>query len=198
MEDTYKPVAFPRMVERWDYLLSVLLLTVLGGAAICSFLLKGKPGDIVLSVLTGLIVLGVDVWLLLRVLPTVTVSAYGITLSIGKLVLKRVRTKDIQTVAKVYIRGRNPIVILCITPTSDTVIEEKGKEKLKKKPLVKESIKFRENKSDWPDVCLGEGLQMIGKLWIEFTPERQQLLQKVFPNAAHREAKRYCDPPRFT
>ena len=190
-----EPVTMPMMVNRKYNLLSALFVTVLAGIVGISVIPALEPvGRILMSLALGQVLIAVAATWLRWGLTTVAVGDENIEFCIGSFVYRKYRVADIQTVAKLTnCAGREAITKLVIQTKPADVLEAIGERSLRKKPIVLQELKFRENRPDWKDVCLDSGLRKTGGLWIEYTSQRQQLLQEVLPNAAHREAKPYIE-----
>ena len=190
-----EPVTMPMMVNRKNSLLSALFVTVLAGIVGISVIPALEPiGRIPMSLALGQVLIAVAATWLRWGFTTVTVGDENIEFHIGTFVYRKYRVADIQTVAKLTdFVGRETIMKLVIQTKPADVLETIGEQSLRKKPFVSQELKFRENKPDWKDVCLDAGLRKTGGLWIEYTSQRQQLLQEMLPKAAHREAKPYTD-----
>lgn len=199
MEEKQKSIVFSCMADRKESLTAAGCITILFAVCICLLWMDVKSsGDIFFIVFMGIIGVGVDAVFIWLIVPTVTINRDGITLRFGKIVIRHIAADEIQTIVKTRINGRIPFYPIRILTTPAEMLEAKGEQRLYKRRLIRNELKFRRNKSDWKDLCLREGLSLTGGLWMEFTPERKQLLQEMFPNAAFREAKQYNDPPSLT
>lgn len=190
-------IVFPRMEKPKGWLLVPLFITAWGIPLMFCFT-EGTPADIAMMVTLGTVLLFVDAWFAWWIVPKVTVNGNGITLSAGRFVLQQLRADEIRTVVKIPVRGRFTWYKIRILTTPAEAIEARGEARLCTKPIVREGLKFRRNKSDFKDICLKAGLPLTGGFWIEFTPQRQQQLRQMFPEAAYREAKSYTEPPSLT
>ena len=100
------------------------------------------------------------------------------------------------------------LVALAVFSIPAEEMEADGERRLRETVILKEELKFREGRSDWGDICMGVGFYRdlfpkdespLGRwksgIWLEFTPEREDLLRKAFPQAQYRTPKRYSAPP---
>ena len=74
-------------------------------------------------------------------------------------------------------------------------MEATGERKLSKRPFIRNEIKFQKGRSDWGDVCLRYGMDRRRTVWVEYAPDREDLLRRMYPHAQYRGAKYYHDPP---
>lgn len=202
MKTDQKSTSFARWAHPWEYRLAAVVLLGLYGFILWADARRKESDGLVLGILLGIPVLFCVCFLLVPSFVRITVSPEGVRVSIGRFTLRQVAAGDIRTVVKSFVpggRGR-PLIKLVISPVPVREMEADGERRLRKKAFVRDELKFREGRSDWGDLCLGARFGRWGCIWkntfwIEFTPERQQLLRELFPDAAHREAKRYNDPP---
>ena len=132
--------------------------------------------------------------LLFMGLLTVRLEPSGIRESIGPLTLKRISANEIHTVVRHFIPGRVPIIVLAFSSLSPKELEMRGEARLRRDPKYRHTLKFREGKPDWGDLCLGCGFRRKGMLFIEYSEERKKLIQSLYPHAEFREAKQMEDP----
>lgn len=194
MTDRRDPITLPMMADRKDYLLTALFMIILMGIVGISVIPSWEPvGKILMGLALGGALISVAATLLRWGLTTVKLSEEGIEFYIGTVSYKKYRAEEIQTVAKLttYTGKGGTIIKLVIQTQPAEALEATGEQALRKKPFASQDLKFRENRPDWKNVCLDAGLRKTGGSWIEYTPQRQQLLRELFPNASHLEAKPY-------
>lgn len=209
--DTNQTVSFARWVHPWEYRLVALVLLFLYGLLVWMNDGLYDKADVFLIVSLGVLFLFCIGYLVLPSFQRITVGPDGITLSLGQFVLRKIAITNIRTIVKHNAPSkRTPLVILLVSPIPVKEMEATGECELRKNPVIREELKFRKGRSDWGDLCLGGGFYRHGlfrvkcvrnipawkdAIWMEFSLERQQLLQKLFAHAEYREAKRYYDPP---
>ena len=156
-----------------------------------------SEGNHEIGVITGALFLILACILLFQGLRTVSLDASGMTEYIGPIKLKHLPASQIHTVIKYVINGRQPITVLVFAKVSASVLETQGEKKLRKHFLFRHSLKFREGKPDWGDLCLGGGFHVRRMPYVEFSEERKALIQSLYPHAEYREAKRMHDVPKL-
>jgi len=138
------------------------------------------------------------VWLIfaLQAFSRVTLCRSGITIGIGKQVRKQYTAAQICTIVDCNDHGKLKTRYLYVSPISSKELEQLGEQGLNKYRFGKEELSFRRGKSDWYDLCLGEGLgQTTDTIRFEYSPEREQLLKALFPDAEFRKGKVRTDHP---
>ena len=206
MNKAQDTVSFSRVTKLLEYAPVAGLLVALAGFAVWAVV---REGDILLSILMGVAFL-VPVGLLVAIaLLRVKISSLGISLSLCGITLKKIKASDIHTITLTETSIRyGTLVALAVFSIPAEEMEADGERRLRKKVILREELKFREGRSDWGDVCMGVGFYRdlfpkdespLGRwksgIWLEFTPEREEVLRKSFPQAEYRVPKRYSDPP---
>ena len=206
MNKAQDTVSFSRLAKPLEYAPVAGLLVALAGFAVWAVV---REGDILLSILMGVAFL-VPVGLLVAIaLLRVKISSLGISLSLCGITLKKIKASDIHTITLTETSIRyGTLVALAVFSIPAEEMEADGERRLRKKVILREELKFREGRSDWGDVCMGVGFYRdlfpkdespLGRwksgIWLEFTPEREEVLRKSFPQAEYRVPKRYSDPP---
>ena len=206
MNKAQDTVSFSRLTKLLEYAPVAGLLVALAGFAVWAVV---REGDILLSILMGVAFL-VPVGLLVAIaLLRVKISSLGISLSLCGITLKKIKASDIHTITLTETSIRyGTLVALAVFSIPAEEMEADGERRLRKKVILREELKFREGRSDWGDVCMGAGFYRdlfpkdespLGRwksgIWLEFTPEREEVLRKSFPQAEYRIPKRYSDPP---
>ena len=206
MNKAQDTVSFSRLTKLLEYAPVAGLLVALAGFAVWAVV---REGDILLSILMGVAFL-VPVGLLVAIaLLRVKISSLGISLSLCGITLKKIKASDIHTITLTETSIRyGTLVALAVFSIPAEEMEADGERRLRKKVILREELKFREGRSDWGDVCMGAGFYRdlfpkdespLGRwksgIWLEFTPEREEVLRKSFPQAEYRVPKRYSDPP---
>ena len=206
MNKAQDTVSFSRLTKLLEYAPVAGLLVALAGFAVWAVV---REGDILLSILMGVAFL-VPVGLLVAIaLLRVKISSLGISLSLCGITLKKIKASDIHTITLTETSIRyGTLVALAVFSIPAEEMEADGERRLRKKVILREELKFREGRSDWGDVCMGVGFYRdlfpkdespLGRwksgIWLEFTPEREEVLRKSFPQAEYRVPKRYSDPP---
>ena len=205
MNKTQDTMSFSRIVKAKEYGLVAGLLAAIGVFLVW---LSVKENDVSYAIFIGPIYLIGVTALLVTALLRVNISPQGVTMSLCGIPLKKVGA-DLCTIVKTRTTsGRWPLVALAVFCVSSEEMEADGECRLRKKAILKEELKFRESRSDWGDVCMGVGFYRepfpklespLGRwksgIWLEFTPEREELLRKAFPQAQYRVPKRYSAPP---
>jgi len=187
---------FTQWVKPWSYRIFAVVTLLLYGAFLLAGLAEGEPGYLLLIIPVGILMLFAAVFVALPAFTRVSVCTDGVTLSLWRFTLREIAAEDIKTIVKYEITfGRPPVTQLIISKEAAKDMEAAGERKLRKKSLIRHDLPFREGRSDWGDLCLGGGFQRKDTIWIEFSRERKQLLQRTFLHAEYREAKRYTDPP---
>ena len=205
MNKAQDTVSFSRLTKPLEYAPVAGLLVALAGFAVWAVV---REGDILLSILMGVAFL-VPVGLLVAIaLLRVKISSLGISLSLCGITLKKIKASDIHTITLTETSIRyGTLVALAVFSIPAEEMEADGERRLRKKVILREELKFREGRSDWGDVCMGVGFYRdlfpkdespLGRwksgIWLEFTPEREEVLRKSFPQAEYRIPKRYSDP----
>ena len=206
MNKAQDTMSFSRLTKPLEYALVAGLLVALAGFAVWAVV---REGDILLSILMSVAFL-VPVGLLVAIaLLRVKISSLGISLSLCGITLKKIKALDIHTITLTETSIRyGTLVALAVFSIPAEEMEADGERRLRKKVILREELKFREGRSDWGDVCMGVGFYRdlfpkdespLGRwksgIWLEFTPEREEVLRKSFPQAEYRVPKRYSDPP---
>ena len=200
-----KTVSFSRILKPREYYLVTAIFAVLAVFAVWAFL---REDDVILAIATGAICLVLTAIFLVTALLRVNVSAHGVSLSLCGITLKKICASDLRTIVKTRTtNGRWPLKALAVFSAPAEEMEANGEQRLRKKAILKEELKFREGRSDWSDVCMGVGFYRepfrkgespLGRwksgIWLEFSPEREELLRRTFPQAEYRVPKRYSDP----
>ena len=206
MNQTQETMSFSRLRKPLEYALVAGLLVILAGFAVWAVV---RQGDILLSILITAAFL-VPVGLLVAIaLLRVKISSQGISLSLCGITLKKIKASDIHTITLTETSIRyGTLVALAVFSIPAEEMEADGERRLRENVILKEELKFREGRSDWGDICMGMGFYRdlfpkdespLGRwksgIWLEFSPEREELLRKAFPQAQYRTPKRYSAPP---
>lgn len=198
--------SFSRIVKSKDYGLISALMAALG--VLLVWISLGE-NDVAFSIFIGIAYLVLVAILLVTALLRVNISSQGVTMSLCGITLKKVDASELCTIVKtVTYNGRWHLETLTVFCVSSEEMEAYGEQRLQKNPLKKGELKFRDCHSDWGDVCMGVGFYRdpffkyespLGRwksgIWLEYSPEREEVLRQAFPQAQYRVPKRYSDPP---
>ena len=198
-------ISFSRIIKAREYGLVAGVAAVIGVFTVC---LSLQENDISQVWFLGAILLIAVAALLVTALLRVNISAYGVSLSLCGIPLKKICASQVHTITRTEIPARwETLVALSLFSVSAEEMEANGERRLRKNTLLKGELKFRENRSDWGDVCMGVGFYRepfpkfetpLGRwksgIWMEFSPEREEILRNAFPQAQYRVPKRYSDP----
>lgn len=196
-----RPIVMPRIIHKPnEYLLVawVLLSLAIVAMVICGVVLstEGLPMTS-LFVQGGLAALSAPLcgFFFLFGTAKITVDQDGIAVGIGKWYWQRCEAAQVRTIVKCRDNSRFQRVFLYVSAMSSEELEALGQQSMGKMPFIRHELVFREKKADWKDCCLGEGLQCkADAIRLEYTPERAQMLQELFPRAVFREGKLANDP----
>lgn len=199
MKKSQETTVISRYLQPWIALFCIFFFLALFGLLVWAVLWEDS-----VSAWECLIPMGIMVLLIVAMvgfcgLQRAAVSPEGVTLSVWRFPYKHIAAKDIRTVirrASPTTKGR--VELLAIAADTEEEIEARGEQALRKEPFIRHELKFREGRSDWRDLCIGAGPLGKRSIWVEYSPKRQELFQKMFPNAVFRTGKNMDDPPSRT
>ena len=208
MKERPNTISFPRVKNAWEYGLTAGAVAIIGVLTVCFSLQEEAVWLLAVIFLFAFSVL------LVTALLCVHISPQGVAMTLCGIPLKKVDASALCTIVKTHTtNGRWPLDALALFSVPAEEMEADGERRLRKDPIRKGELKFREGRSDWGDMCMGMGFYWdptfpipirrpespLGRwksgIWLEYSPEREELLRKTFPQAQFRTPKRYSDPP---
>ena len=188
--DEERKVVIPQVIGPWGYLVAAGVVSICLVIILVSIDYGERIGWISAALMGGtiLIAIGNLMW---RGLMKIVAGPEGV--SAGG---RQIAAEDIRTIVRIYIcRGKGSITQLVISSQDPGEMEATGERKLSKRPFVRNEIKVQKGRSDWGDVCLRYGMDRRRTVWVEYAPDREDLLRRMYPHAQYRVAKYYHDPP---
>lgn len=198
MKRTNARKGIPAMLKPWEGVVITLFILALYGLLVWAMIWDTGRSNI----WTFLIIAGVMLMFPIGLFASasvarVTIDTEWVTLRMWNFVVKRIALKDVHTLIQHQPRGyaRSPMTLLVITSDSPEQMESRGEKALGNMLFARTELRFLMVRPDWKDLCLGAGLSKRHSIWVEYSPERQQLFKELLPNCEFRISKHYTDPP---